>query len=149
VKTDEALSTALREALRGNSTVSLTAPDDVRDRLASIRRSLLRNPVPDSSVDHMLVVRGSDESWYRLRGPTEIGAAADNELCLDSPFVSGRHCRIESDGDVWGVRNLGAKNGVVVNGERVETRPLRDGDVIRVGDVTLVFVSRAEELPEE
>ena len=43
------------------------------------------------------------------------------------------------------VCDMKSKSGVYVDAERVtEPRPLRDGDVIELGNVTLVFLANAE-----
>ncbi|MBV8147922.1 MAG: FHA domain-containing protein, partial [Candidatus Eremiobacteraeota bacterium] len=37
------------------------------------------------------------------------------------------------------VRDLGSTNGTYVNGERVEARPLRDGDELTFGNTRMRF----------
>jgi pSer/pThr/pTyr-binding forkhead associated (FHA) protein len=39
----------------------------------------------------------------------------------------------------WAIVDLGSTNGTRVNGEPVERRRLRDGDVIEIGLVRLVY----------
>ena len=60
---------------------------------------------------------------------------------FDDPTVSRRHALVVRQAD--GVRVLDDRslNGVFVNGERVEWRPLNDGDEILVGRYRLTFVS--------
>src|SRR5207249_3961439 len=56
-----------------------------------------------------------------------VGTAPDNDVCLDDPCVSRRHCVVEpSDGRVV-VRDLVSTNGTWVNGVRVTHAELRPG----------------------
>src|SRR5688500_1706885 len=60
------------------------------------------------------------------REPGERGITlVDNE-------VSRNHAVVEPDGDGWRVRDLGSRNGMYVDGERADTRPLRHGSVVRL-----------------
>jgi pSer/pThr/pTyr-binding forkhead associated (FHA) protein len=61
---------------------------------------------------------------------------------LDHSGVSRRHAqiRIEKGPDRPVLTDLGSTNGTVVRGERVEgPTPLADGDVIKVGSVSVKF----------
>lgn len=69
-----------------------------------------------------------------------IGRSPDCHLTLEDPLVSRRHARIELREEDAALVDLGSRNGVHVNGERVEgTRPLTNGDRIRLGTQELVF----------
>ena len=69
-----------------------------------------------------------------------IGRDPDLELFLDEASVSRHHARITIAGDQATVEDLGSKNGTHVGERRVESAtPLADGDIIRVGAVTLKF----------
>ena len=52
-------------------------------------------------------------------------------------MVSRRHARVAcigTDGDVWRLEDLGSRNGVFVNGARVEgVVPLQSGDEVMLG----------------
>ncbi len=68
------------------------------------------------------------------RGWTRIGRSVAADVRLDDPSVSRRHALIVSEPDaslrVLDDRSL---NGIVVNGERVESGKLGDGDELTVG----------------
>jgi pSer/pThr/pTyr-binding forkhead associated (FHA) protein len=72
---------------------------------------------------------------------TRIGRSLAADVRFDDPTVSRRHALVVRQAD--GVRVLDDRslNGVFVNGERVEWRPLNDGDEILVGRYRLTFVS--------
>ncbi|CAA9252629.1 MAG: hypothetical protein AVDCRST_MAG77-2273 [uncultured Chloroflexi bacterium] len=70
--------------------------------------------------------------------PLGIGRDGQSAVCLNSPYVSRHHARIERRaGGVWLV-DLGSRNGVAVNGKRVVGDvALRPGDVIAITDVRI------------
>jgi pSer/pThr/pTyr-binding forkhead associated (FHA) protein len=64
----------------------------------------------------------------------------DVELYFNSPGVSRRHASLRIDGTRVILEDLGSKNGTYLQGRRVDSpTTLEDGDVIRVGSVTLTF----------
>ncbi len=88
---------------------------------------------------------------YRLRykahdlelppGEFLIGRSEECQLALDDPMVSRRHAalRVSSSGVV--AIDLGSRNGVLVNGEKIKSeRKLDDGDRVAVGGHELVLV---------
>jgi ABC transport system ATP-binding/permease protein len=75
-----------------------------------------------------------------------IGRAAEADLVLNHPEISRRHCRILFERETWYVEDLGSQRGTSVNGNRISGRtPLKAGDQIQVGPVTLAFGVGAEE----
>jgi pSer/pThr/pTyr-binding forkhead associated (FHA) protein len=72
--------------------------------------------------------------------PLLIGRGASCGLHLDDADVSREHLELKVQGDSVSVRDLGSKNGLCINGERLEgERLLRDGDELRIGQTVLVF----------
>jgi len=71
-----------------------------------------------------------------VRGRLTLGRATENDVALPAgsfPAVSSRHAEVlERDGKLW-ARDLGSKNGTLVNGEPVEERALVSGDILRLG----------------
>ena len=69
-----------------------------------------------------------------------IGRSPDCDVVLASDSVSRQHAELVAHGDNWSVRDLGSRNGTFVNGKRAEgVVPLREGDLIRIGTVELIF----------
>ena len=71
-----------------------------------------------------------------------IGVAESCDLRVDSPYVSGRHCRLERVAEGWVLEDLGSTNGTYVN-RRLIGAPeiLADGDEVQVGKFRLVFIA--------
>src|SRR5439155_555635 len=79
---------------------------------------------------------------------TGVGRDAANELCLQSMWVSRRHCVIERQGAGLTIADLGSHNGTFVNGVPVKERALLHGDQVRIGDsIFLVLLLDGEPAP--
>jgi DNA-binding NtrC family response regulator len=61
------------------------------------------------------------------------GAALD--VRLPGKWLSSQHARIRAAGPDFIVEDAGSRNGTFVNGERVTSRVLREGDVVEAGRV--------------
>ena len=67
-------------------------------------------------------------------GESLIGRTRACHLRVDDPTVSRRHARLLVVRDVCTIADLGSRNGVKINGEKIhDARPLSDGDVVAVG----------------
>jgi serine phosphatase RsbU (regulator of sigma subunit) len=75
-----------------------------------------------------------------------IGRSHDNDLCYPADAsLSRNHLVLESDPDGWSVRDLGSKNGTMVNGLRItESQRLRAGDRIAAGHLNLIFDAQVD-----
>lgn len=79
-----------------------------------------------------------------------IGRRNKNTLVIDDLAVSGHHAKIESVGDGFVLIDLQSKNGSFVNEQLVSSHWLRHGDVITIGEHSLVFSYREnEKMPHE
>ncbi len=65
--------------------------------------------------------------------PFTLGRQPDNDLVLLDNHISRRHARIIQGAQGYAVEDLASRHGTHVNGERVEIRPLHDGDRINLG----------------
>jgi type II secretory pathway predicted ATPase ExeA len=73
-------------------------------------------------------------------GRTIIGRTPDNDLQIDSRFVSRHHCQIISRPNSCVVEDLNSTNGIVVKSQRVRRHNLNDGDVITIGRHDLIYI---------
>ncbi|ROS76733.1 FtsK/SpoIIIE domain-containing protein [Cellulomonas sp. PhB143] len=120
---------ALGEAWIGSgAVVSLVEPDAVRreHRAAPVRGSLEVEQGPDAGLR------------FELReGTVGIGRAPGNEIVLEDPQVSKRHARIEV-GESIEVVDLGAANGIVVDGGLVPRVRITSAQRLVLGDSVVV-----------
>jgi len=68
-----------------------------------------------------------------------MGRELDITLRLPDPSISRHHCVIRKLGGGFEIQDLQSSNGVLVNGNRVQASPLRNGDRITLGQVQLTF----------
>ena len=74
-------------------------------------------------------------------GVVLFGRSDDCQLCTDDPLVSRQHARFEISDNQAFVQDLGSRNGVEVNGERIFQRTsLHPGDRIKIGNQLLSFL---------
>jgi adenylate cyclase len=87
-----------------------------------------------------LELRYSDEAPRVVfpRGSLRVGRLSDNDLVLGDRMVSGSHLVFEQRDDGWWVRDLGSRNGTTINGVRVDSQALRDGDVVTLGKASIL-----------
>lgn len=96
----------------------------------------------ESSLFPRLIVKTSGRvvQEVELRGDLKIGRAEDNDLQLTDPKASRHHARLEQEGSVFVLTDLGSANGTRVNGLLVtEPHPLEHGDRIDIGDTELTY----------
>jgi two-component system, NtrC family, response regulator AtoC len=90
----------------------------------------------------LLIIAG-DSSWrfpLPRAGTVLVGRAAEADLRIDRTPISRKHARILVTEREVQIEDLQSHNGVRVNGERIEAaRLLASGDVVTVGDATLVL----------
>jgi len=67
--------------------------------------------------------------------PFRVGRLPDLALTLASESVSKEHAELFLRDGVLCVRDLGSKNGTLVNNERVAEAPLREGDILHFAQV--------------
>src|SRR5262249_22596804 len=104
-------------------------------------RGLARSGDAESG-SYFLVIEGNTSSVFPLprEGVVSVGRGEEAQLRLGDDSVSRLHARIFISQLEVRVADLDSKNGVQVNGERIrETQTLVSGDVVSIGDVTLVL----------
>lgn len=102
-----------------------------------------QNPNGASSVAY-LIIQELDERGkvYRLvdRQVTTIGRAPTNRIVLDDEVCSRNHCEIFYSDSAWVIRDLGSRNGTLVQGLPIaQDHELQEGDVIEIGDSEAIF----------
>ena len=68
-----------------------------------------------------------------------LGRLKTSGIPIREENVSREHCRIEKRGDQYVIRDLGSRNGTVINGHKVVEHVLAHGDSIRIGRASLRF----------
>ena len=92
------------------------------------------------------VLDGSDRGrvYEDVAPPVTIGREEGNTIQLNDERVSRFHIKIQEDNDNLVLTDLESTNGTKVNGEEIQLRILRVGDMISVGRSVLLLGSRED-----
>ena len=81
---------------------------------------------------------------HLIPGRKVVGRTPDNDLQIDSKFISRHHCQLVTGSDgITVIEDLNSTNGIVVQGKRVRRHTLRDGDVVSVGQHEILYVDES------
>ncbi len=78
-----------------------------------------------------------DQEMLIRKPVTTVGRALDNDVVLDSGEVSRHHARFEYVDEQMRVVDLGSTNGTRVNGRPVTSEPIRPGDEVAFGTLSV------------
>jgi general secretion pathway protein A len=115
---------------------------------AATARALDVDPKSPALARLLLSSNGQQLAELHLRpGRKVIGRTSDNDLQIDSRFVSRHHFQVLTMDSMTVVEDLNSTNGIFLRGRRVRRQTLRDGDVITIGqhEVTYFDQRRAVE----
>jgi pSer/pThr/pTyr-binding forkhead associated (FHA) protein len=82
---------------------------------------------------------GAPRNFALEKGEVRIGRASNADIQIDSLDLSRLHLSLTKRGSEWQCQDLDSANGVFLNGLRIHSAILRNGDHLQVGDVVLVF----------
>jgi DNA-binding NtrC family response regulator len=125
---------------------------------ASDKAEWLRNPLVEKR-NRLLPMRelmlkpynGPKRRLKIYRTSYLIGSGPDCEIRVDDPFVSEVHAELVLDaaGEGYSVRDRGSRNGVFLNGVRVQSAPLPAQGNLRLGRSLFLWAeAEAESMPE-
>jgi type II secretory pathway predicted ATPase ExeA len=139
--------TALLAAFaQDRQTVSI---DDVRSAVAELQwveyaartSTHLQSPLDDTAPQDqppvgrlVLSLKGAQVTEaYLVPGRCVIGRTSDNDLQVESKYISRHHAQIVTTVDGSWIEDLNSTNGIFVRGKRVRRHRLAEGDVVKLG----------------
>lgn len=99
-------------------------------------------PGPGAALGRLLVAtdgRTVQEITLRI-GRVIVGRTPDNDVQIDSRFISRHHCQVITTPHSCVVEDLNSTNGIYVKSNRVRRHYLNDGDVVLIGKHELIYV---------
>jgi FHA domain-containing protein len=103
---------------------------------------------PGYGMPRLIITRGRgvgrDES---IATQCVIGREYGADIVVGDLRVSRRHACIALQGETYVILDLGSRNGTIVNGQKVRSAELSDGDVIHLGPVEFLFRHRQKDVP--
>ena len=130
----------------GPVTISFDAADDLtigRFRVRSQAHAEVISNATNTQVRRARAYVEVNGTRHPLQPPgLVVGRGTEADLRINDPGVSRRHVEFtveeSADGGVAiAVQDLGSTNGMLVDGHRIMTTPLKDGSAVRVGRTTL------------
>jgi type II secretory pathway predicted ATPase ExeA len=106
----------------------------------------LEHTIPDAETGPtvgriLLASEGKTVMERELKpGRLVIGRTADNDIQIDSKFISRHHCQIVTQPDACLIEDLNSTNGIFVQSKRVRRYNLNDGDVVKVGQHEIMYI---------
>ncbi len=102
---------------------------------------VLRHVSPETVLGRLTVsTEGRAVVEKELRpGRLIVGRTPDNDLQLDSKYISRHHCQLTVTVEGVLIEDLNSTNGMYLNGRRVRRHLLKDGDVVVVGRHELAY----------
>jgi hypothetical protein len=97
------------------------------------------NTFTPDSTPYLTSITG--EEFRITKSVTNIGRGDEADIQIDDTSVSRLHCAIVLGTDVL-IRDLGSTNGTVVDGNRASESLLREGSIIKIGNITLTYKSK-------
>ncbi len=82
---------------------------------------------------------GQHRSYTLPSSVTIVGRRKDCDLCIPLSEVSKRHCQINQEKEGLRLRDLGSKNGTLLNGNRIEHAKIKAGDELAVGPLKFII----------
>lgn len=100
---------------------------------------------PDGVARYLVLSDGDAEVVHMLGRRTTIGRGPDNDIRIDTKFISRHHAVIMVGPAQTLLEDLRSTNGVLVNGRRVTRAALRDGDLVHIGKTPFRYVQRVRD----
>tara|TARA_Y100001968_G_scaffold277427_1_gene272271 strand:- start:92 stop:475 length:384 start_codon:yes stop_codon:yes gene_type:complete len=68
-----------------------------------------------------------------------LGRSPEVDVQVPSPHLSRQHCAIWCVGPEYHIKDMESRNGLFLNGVKISSAVLRDGDTIQLGDVVFIY----------
>jgi general secretion pathway protein A len=132
----------LQSAIHELQWVEFASRTNRMQHLPSAERGPNAAPETGHAVGRILLASGGKTILEReLRpGRIVIGRTQDNDLQIDSKFISRHHCQIVTQIDSCLIEDLNSTNGIYVKSKRVRRHNLNDGDVVVVGQHEIMYI---------
>lgn len=141
--------------------VDIFEPDGFKKITNVLKNNLTSENYSDKNVrvDAKLVVIGTSdgEALFHIDKVAIIGRTTSTHTAdinigrFDPLRVSRRHAIIFREGNSFMIKDCNSKNGIIINEsirlKQKETRILKNGDKIKLGDVEMRFVINTETIP--
>ncbi|MEZ4704214.1 MAG: GGDEF domain-containing protein [Bdellovibrionota bacterium] len=99
---------------------------------------------------NFVVIAGQDigRKYEVSKEALTVGRKTDCDIFVDDEDVSRNHALINIKSDGIYITDLGSTNGTLVNGEKITTHLLQDGDRVQIGNLMVLKFNFVDEIEE-
>src|SRR5690348_6495180 len=115
-----------------------TSRDDITINDARIEVVKQAQGAPHHEL-HCVQGPGSPKTYRLILVNNVIGRSDEAEIIIDSVDLSRKHALVQHANGSWSVRDLDSRNGVFLNGVKIHSAVLQDGDTVQLGSVVFLF----------
>ncbi|OBK75767.1 FHA domain-containing protein [Mycobacterium sp. 1164985.4] len=98
-----------------------------------------RSSESNLATSMLRILRPGSRPTDNVPGAVKIGRATDNDIVVPDVLASRHHATLVPTADGTEIVDNRSINGTFVNGARVESALLREGDTVTIGNIDLVF----------
>jgi pSer/pThr/pTyr-binding forkhead associated (FHA) protein len=120
----------------------MDSQDNERTLISKVKVDELRGEAHVAALEQVKGP-GAPRTFQLGRTSTVIGRDVGADIRIDSEELSRKHLRIMRVGDGYMCIDQESANGVFINGVKIHSAALHDGDQLQLADVVLLFRGRA------
>lgn len=109
------------------------------DPTRELKRSAASQESAEGSLPEIVLVLNGRQHISMRKAVIRIGRHLENDIVVDSPDVSRHHAQISWRNGRTLLYDLSSRSGVQLNGQQIDEAMLQNGDVIRIGHMSIVF----------
>jgi pSer/pThr/pTyr-binding forkhead associated (FHA) protein len=88
---------------------------------------------------HLVQGPGSPRNFTLAREEVVLGRSSEADIQVDSTDLSRKHLALRREHGQYTVLDLDSRNGVYLNGVKIHSAVLHEGDNLQLGSVVLVY----------
>jgi len=123
---------------------------DWDDTTSIADRSAVTGPGPARDRAYLITLSGSSvgEMFKVEKDEIVIGRGSNADIRLIDDGISRLHCRVKLNPDGLFAEDLASRNGTYVNGDKIASHTLKDGDKLQLGRTTVLKFTFQDRMDE-
>ena len=97
------------------------------------------HPITRRAILSLIEGPGAPKKYMLVQECTTIGRSPESDIQVRSNMVSRKHISLYKENSELVCLDLMSHNGIFLNGVRIHSATLRDGDMIQIGDVIFLY----------
>ena len=118
-------------------------PDEITSKQTLLQK-ITRKTSSDSIPKEACLIVNDQEPILLSKPIIKIGRRSSSDIFLEDPMVSRDHIQLRADNGRFILFDLDSKGGTLVNGYPAHNVALKPGDVIRIGNTSLIYTHHVD-----